>query len=397
MKADWPLKTLGEILTERQQKPSIDAILAGKVPIVSKIGFYDGTIELRDNFNTKTGMIQIEPGDLVLSGINAAKGAIAIYDEKKPGPIAATIHYASYITNKDKIDIRYLWWFLRSNEFREILNRNVPGGIKTELKAKRFLPIPIPLPPLSEQQRIVTKIEQLASKIEEAYYLRCRAIQEAAALRKGVVKEYFKQLCLKYNKLDTLGNIAQIVGGSSIPEIVGPSPEDPDVFFVKVSDMNSPGNETIISTRAAGANYGSSCLNRARIIPENAIIFPKRGGAIATNKRRLLGRPAILDPNLMAVYPKEPQRLSPLYLFKWLETLDLAELQNGTSVPQINKGDLAPLEIPVPGIDEQRLVVNHLDEVQAKLDNVETLQNRAGIELDALLPSILDKAFKGEF
>ncbi len=193
MNEDWPLTTLGEILKERQQKPSIDAILSGEVPIVSKIGFYDGTIELRDNFNTKTGMIQIEPGDLVLSGINAAKGAIAIYDEENPGPIAATIHYSSYIPNKEKVDIRYLWWFLRSNEFREILNRNVPGGIKTELKARRVLQIPIPLPPLSEQRRNVAKIEQLATKIKEAKILREDASVEAVLLSRNFSKVLFGQ------------------------------------------------------------------------------------------------------------------------------------------------------------------------------------------------------------
>jgi hypothetical protein len=46
---------------------------------------------------------------------------------------------------------------------------------------------------------------------------------------------------------------------------------------------------------------------------------------------------------MMGVFSKSKQRLPPAFLFKWFESLDLASLQEGSSVPQTNKGDLAPL------------------------------------------------------
>ena len=141
---------------------------SGKIRIVAKIGFNEGKIELRSDGETRTNMILIRPGDLVLSGINAGKGAIAIYDKGNPGPVAATIHYGAYIVKEGKADIRYLWWLLRSQTFRAILLENLPGGIKTELKSKRLLPVPVPLPPLPEQQRLLAKIEALSARIEEA-------------------------------------------------------------------------------------------------------------------------------------------------------------------------------------------------------------------------------------
>ena len=45
---------------------------------------------------------------------------------------------------------------------------------------------------------------------------------------------------------------------------------------------------------------------------------------------------------------------------------------------------------------EQRRIVAYLDSVQARLVSLRELQSAAGEELDALLPSVLDKAFKGE-
>ncbi len=156
--AKWPPTALGEVLAERRERPSIEDLALGSIRVVSKIGFDDGKIQLREDTRTKTGMILVRPGDLLVSGINAAKGAIAIYDKTKTEPIAATIHYGSYIPDKKRVDVRFLWWLLRSQVFRDILDENVPGGIKTELKAKRLLSIEIPLPPLDERRRIVAPI-----------------------------------------------------------------------------------------------------------------------------------------------------------------------------------------------------------------------------------------------
>lgn len=69
MGKSWPLVPLGEILTERREVPSGESIAIGEIPIIAKIGFEDGRIQLRRDGQTKTGMILIRPGDLVVSGI----------------------------------------------------------------------------------------------------------------------------------------------------------------------------------------------------------------------------------------------------------------------------------------------------------------------------------------
>lgn len=162
----------GEVLTERQEVPSTEALANGDMRIVSKIGFNVGKIQLRNGFETKIGMIIVRPGDFLISGINAAKGAIAIDEKENTEPIAATIHYGAYIPSKDRVNVKYLWWLLCSRTFRDLLYSYVPGGIKTELKAERFLPIPVSLLSLEEQRRIVAKIDELAAKMDEVQVLK---------------------------------------------------------------------------------------------------------------------------------------------------------------------------------------------------------------------------------
>ena len=47
-------------------------------------------------------------------------------------------------------------------------------------------------------------------------------------------------------------------------------------------------------------------------------------------------------------------------------------------------------------LDEQQRIVAYLDGLQAKVNALRELQSKTREELDALLPSVLDKAFKGE-
>ncbi|MGC8553267.1 MAG: restriction endonuclease subunit S [Phycisphaerae bacterium] len=102
--------------------------------------------------------------------------------------VAATIHYGAYYAREGLADVRFIWWLLRSNFFRGILNQHLPGGIKTELKAKRLLIVPIPLPPINEQHRIVTRIELLAEKINATSKFIRDAVAEINALENAFLR-----------------------------------------------------------------------------------------------------------------------------------------------------------------------------------------------------------------
>ena len=62
----------------------------------------------------------------------------------------------------------------------------------------------------------------------------------------------------------------------------------------------------------------------------------------------------------------------------------------------MNLHDLKQVPVPLPGLSEQRRIVAYLDGLQAKVDRLKALQAQTRSGLDALLPSILDRAFKGE-
>lgn len=391
----WPLTPLGEILTERQEVPSSEDIELGRIRIVEKIGFDSGRIQLRSDGSTKTGMILVRPGDLLLSGINAAKGAIAIYDESAHEPIAATIHYGAYIPKRDRVSVQFLWRMLRSRFFQDLLLEFVPGGIKTELKAKRFLPVPVPLPPLAEQRRIVAGIEEQAAKINEARTLRQQAAEEAEKIVKAALRSLV-------HEIKPIGKLLDVL--SAAPRN-GWSPR---------CDNAEEGVPVLSLGAITGFHYRSSEFKRTSLyVPRETHIWLQPGDLLITrsNTLELVGHAAIYDGNPSpCIYPDLIMRLElkndcvdSRFVWYWLQSSSVREFiskhAKGTSptMKKISQGIV--MSIPFPSmltLSEQRRIVAELDALQSEAGNLKRLQAETAVELDALFPSILDRAFKGE-
>lgn len=182
----WPYRPLSDFLNERVDRFSPQDPAIASYKRLDKIDFF-GRIHISEK-PSKTDMILVKPGDLVISGINVAKGALAVYDGADP--ITATIHYSSYTFDKGKIDIDFLKRFLKSPAFINELRNQVKGGIKTEIKAKHLLALKVRIPELAEQQIINHYFESIENEIsglsEEVNYqsslltkLRQSILQEA--------------------------------------------------------------------------------------------------------------------------------------------------------------------------------------------------------------------------
>ena len=161
--SQWKKLKIGDFLTERTGRYKPDNPSISKYQRLDKIDF-SGTIHISTK-PTKTDMILVQPGDLVISGINVAKGAVSVYQGTEP--VCATIHYSSYTFNKKIVDLDFFRFFVKSPVFLEALKRQVKGGIKTEIKPKHLLPLEISIPDLSEQKLIVATVSNSLKKTED--------------------------------------------------------------------------------------------------------------------------------------------------------------------------------------------------------------------------------------
>lgn len=133
--AEWQKTQISEFLTERAGRYKPNDPTVAKLKRLAKIDF-SGRMHFSDK-SSKTDMIIAKKGDLVISGINVAKGGLSVYEGEDD--ITATIHYSSYQFDDKKIDVEYFKRFLKSPKFIQLLKDQVKGGIKTEIKPKHLL------------------------------------------------------------------------------------------------------------------------------------------------------------------------------------------------------------------------------------------------------------------
>ncbi|MBF0572049.1 MAG: restriction endonuclease subunit S [Candidatus Omnitrophica bacterium] len=379
MRKSWPTIPLGDVLTPRQEMPQEEDLLSGRVRIVDKIGFNEGRIQLRSDVETKTKMILIRPGDLVVSGINATKGAIAIYGEENENPIAATIHYGAYIPKKDRVEIKYLWWLLRSAVFKNLLMEYVPGGIKTELKPARFLPIPVPMPLLTEQQRIMAQVDRFAAKINEARTLRYQAVAEAEAF---IISTHTQLSGCRKKKLGEIVSLEEdavaILSTGSYPQV----------------GLKSFGGGLFPKGAVSGSETTYRTFNR---LYDGALVLSQvKGweGAVAVCPSNLAGWFVSPEYRTFRCIPTEarPGYLAALVRTEWFWSKLVGATRGvGDRRERTRPEQFLGLEMLMPEVEQQK----RGESLFAKVDALNSLQAETAVELDAILPSILDRAFKG--
>ncbi len=337
--------------------------------------------------DVKAGLTYFEDGDILVAKITPCfeNGKTALVCS---GGLAGFGSTEFHVVRPDKdLDRRYLAHFLRQPAIRFAGEKRMTGSAGQKRVPRKFLEeLEIPLPSLDEQKRIAAILDQA----DGLRHKRQRALDRLNRLGRAIFHEMFGDPKTNPRGLRcvALGEMADFYSGNSLPNGEPFKGQSDGHLLLKVSDLNHEQNQQDIVCAAAWSPVPGS---RAGTCPPNALIFPKRGGAIGTNKKRWLRRSAILDPNLMGVHPNETDLTMP-FLNGWFQTFNLSDIASGSSVPQLNKQDLAPLEIPLPPIDEQT-------EYAERMDALSATRRSAAIALgldNQLFTSLQHRAFRGE-
>lgn len=183
-----------------------------------------------------------------------------------------------------------------------------------------------------------------------------------------------------------LGDVCNFNGVNSLTDNVSSSEID-RIYSLKVSGLTQDfcDGKYLIE----GIDYTNRSLVNSKVIEPPAIVFPKRGGAIAKNRKVVTSIPSVLDPNLMAIDTHGKAEAYIEYLYWWLNSFDLSSIQTGTTVPQINRQDLAPLLIPLPPLEEQ----NRISAILNKAEEIKKLREEADKKTEELIPAIFHEMF----
>jgi len=293
----------------------------------------------------------------VLSAIGAQCGKM-FFPQQRFTAIKNTI---TLTPNRDLVDSKYLYYLF---SHIELPKRGAAQPFISKGDIEKFeLPY---LPPLAEQQRIVAKLDAAFAEIDSAIK-RVEAKQVNAERLKSSLLDVLLKGGDALWKTVKLGDVTKPVGGSGFPKKYQGITEG-EVPFFKVSDMNLLENETHM---LAANNYVSREMLRAmkaKAYPAGTVIFPKIGGAISTNKKRILVTEAAFDNNVMGLVPNK--EISSEYLYKIFLNLDLYELSNKAALPSITASTVKELDVFLPKLEEQQRIVAKLDAAFTEIDTV---------------------------
>jgi restriction endonuclease S subunit len=275
---------------------------------------------------------------------------------------------------------KYLYHYLMTKK-DELLVPLMLGTANVSLKEKDIARVVVPVPPMSEQRRIVAGIEKFGRKIDEARALCLSAETELAKMLLGA-----------FNRISHSGPRERME--DIAPIIRRPVDVDPLASYPELG-IRSFGKGTFHKPALSGLEVGTKRMYR--IEPGDLLfsnVFAWEGG-ITVVKREDSGR--FGSHRFIACVPKPGIATSDFLCFYFLTAEGLEKI--GEASPggagrnrTLGLDALSQIEVPVPSFDKQKWFTSVLHET----DKLRCMQTATMVELDAVLPSILDRAFNGE-
>ena len=386
----------------------------------------------QEKYNTlRAGKIQKND---ILYCLRGSLGKTAIVDFDGQGAISSSL---CILRVKTGILVQYLYYLLVSNaiERQQIIAEN--GSAQPNLSAASVQKYMIPLPPLAEQHRIVSRIESLFAKLDEAKE-KAQAVvdgfedRKATILHKAFTGEltanwrlhnnppsafvYLKQIqdskdCFSRNGFkfwpndnlpngwaeSKIGNLLYFAGRIGWKGLKAEEYTDVGPYLLSVYNLNDGDEVTYHRVyHITEARYEES---PEIMVQEGDVLLTKDGAGIGKlGYVKDLPQKATINSSLLLIRPANaavPKFVYYALLGPSLQRI-VKERITGSATPHLFQRDIKDFILPVPSLEEQQQIVNILDDMLAKLQRVKEAAEQVINQTNSMKESILARAFRGE-
>ncbi len=306
--------------------------------------------------------------------------------------------------DETKIDKRFLAYVLPG--YLRLINEETHSITVKHLSSKTIGEIPLPLPPLDEQRRIVAKLDSLLARSK-------RAREELERIPRLV--ERTKQAILEVISTTDIASSSFVnLDGSATPktsklrDAIASLRTGPFGSSLHKSDYIEDGIPVVNPMHINNSRITASLKmtvseQKARELSE----FRLRPGDVVIARRGVMGRCAVVGENeagwlcgtgSMAIRPSTA--LTPAYLQLFLSSPPVVQALEaaavGSTMTNLNQAILLDLDIRIPSIDEQNAMIRRIEASFTHIDKLASEATRATALLDRLDQATLAKAFRGE-
>lgn len=293
---------------------------------------------------------------------------------------------------------QFLYWYLKGN--KDMLEAMASGTTFLELSGSKAAMIMFPLAPLSEQQRIIDRIESLFAKLDEAKE-KAQAVvdgfedRKAAILHKaftGELTRNWRNSNLSYAnnwKMMIIGDVGEVITGST-PSTKNKEFFDGKVPFVKPSDLN----------QGRHVMYSSDTLSEKG----KDVSRPVRAGTTCVCCIGTIGKCGYLEVDgvtnqqINSIIPNSFMNDIYVYYYCCSKAFQdkLWENSSSTTISIVNKSKMSALSIPVPEKEEQDVIALTLDRLFENEAKALLMAETVLSQIDTMKKAILARAFRGE-
>lgn len=394
MKQGWEIKKLDDVVEFQRgltysKKDEVDfsdnvVLRSNNVDLLknkldfTELKYINPTIEIPENKKVKKGSLII----CTANGSKSHLGKVALIDDDYNFAFGG---FMGMITPKEKLSSSFLFHLLTSDNYKKFISELSDGANINNLKFGDLGQFEVPIPPLPEQQRIVSILDEAFAAISKAKSSAEQNLKNSKELFESYLQGVFE------NKGDgweekTIGEVGnpkmckrifkeQTTTVGDIPFYkIGTFGKEPDAYISK---------EIYDEFRA---KYS----------------FPKKGdvliSASGTIGRRVRydGEPAYFQDSNIVWIENDEKQVSNDFLFEFYGACNWGSTK-GATISRLYNDNLKSIKISFPkSHKEQQTIVRQLDALRAETQKLETIYQQKINNLDELKKSILQKAFTGE-
>jgi type I restriction enzyme S subunit len=375
----WPTVPLGEVLTHRKEFVQIDDLTRYKR---CRVQLHAQGVVLRDEVEgamIKTKSQQVCKADeFLVAEIDAKMGGFGLVPVELEGAVVSS-HYFLFVSNVSRLDPRFLGYYSKTPQFREQVAARGTTNYAA-IRPAHVLAYTLPLPPPDEQQRIVAKIDRLAAKVDEVQTL----VRQCDSISDGLLMSAYHEIADAAPR-KPLRDVAPLIRR---PAVVDPHSEYPQV-----------------SVRSFGrGTFHNPPLQGSEITWQKPYLV-KNGDILVSNIKAWEGAMAVAGPDddgrfgshrYLTFVPVDGVATANFLCFHLLSPEGLYQV--GEASPgsadrnrTLSSNKMLEIPVPVPSYEKQQW----FDELLSKISAARNVRKEAATVRDAMLPSILDRAFKG--
>jgi type I restriction enzyme S subunit len=318
---------------------------------------------------------KVSKGSLIICTANGSKshlGKVALIDDDYNYAFGG---FMGLIKPKENLNSIFLFYLLTSAEYKKFIGAISDGANINNLKFGDLGEFQIPLPPIAEQQRIVTILDEAFTAIAKAKANAEQNLKNAKELFDSYLQGVFEN---GNWETKTIAEVCdEIFAGGDAPK---------NNFSLEKNDKYK-----IPIYANAVKNRGLYGYTDAARVSKPSITISARGSGTGHTEIRFdkylpIVRLIVLIPNLSLINLE--------FLKHSIDNLDI--LRSGSAIPQLTVPMIKEYNLPLPSLEQQEIIVQKLTELKNETKKLESIYNQKINDLEELKKSVLQKAFSGK-